>query len=193
MSILGNRVLRKEDPKFLTGGGTYVDDLRLEGAAHLTYVRSTVAHARIASIDVDAARAAPGVVAVLTGADVDLAVAAAWSDDGRLTHWASSQAPHTLKGNLARYLALEPEQIRVIAPDVGGGFGSKAVVYPDEMLVGWLAKRVGRPLRWVETRSESMVNMAHGRAQIQDVEIGGSRDGTIKAYRLTALQDGGAY
>src|SRR2546428_3061136 len=61
------------------------------------------------------------------------------------------------------------------------------------MLVGWLAKRVGGPLRWVETRSKSMVNRANGRAQMQDVEIGGSRDGTIKAYRLAVLRDCGAY
>jgi carbon-monoxide dehydrogenase large subunit len=72
VSILGNRVLRVEDPKFLTSGGTYTDDLRIEGALWVTYVRSTVAHARIASIDTDEAEKMPGVVAVFTGADVDL-------------------------------------------------------------------------------------------------------------------------
>src|SRR5687768_4745779 len=76
MSILGNRVLRTEDPKFLTSGGVYVDDLRdprLGGAAYVTYVRSTIAHARIESIDTTEAAAAPGVIAVFTGADLDLA------------------------------------------------------------------------------------------------------------------------
>src|SRR3954468_2525085 len=73
MSILGNRVLRKEDPKFLTVGGTYVDDVALDGALHVHYVRSTLAHARILSIDTADAAAAPGVVAVITAADVDLA------------------------------------------------------------------------------------------------------------------------
>src|SRR4051812_11288257 len=72
MSILGNRVLRKEDPKFLTVGGTYVDDLDLEGALSVVYLRSTMAAATINSIDVSEAKAAPGVVAVFTGADVDL-------------------------------------------------------------------------------------------------------------------------
>src|SRR5258708_11874560 len=72
MSILGNRVVRREDEKFLTAGGTYVDDLALQGAAHVTYVRSTIAHARIGAIDVSAAKDSPGVLAVLTGEDVDL-------------------------------------------------------------------------------------------------------------------------
>src|SRR5687768_14055553 len=70
MSILGNRVLRKEDPKFLTTGGEYVDDVALEDAVHVTYVRSTMAHARLASVDVTDALAADGVLGVVTGADV---------------------------------------------------------------------------------------------------------------------------
>src|SRR5205085_2106374 len=73
MSILGNRVLRKEDPKFLTTGGTYVDDLPLPGAAFVTYVRSTMAHARITELDTSEARKAPGVLGIFTGEDVDLA------------------------------------------------------------------------------------------------------------------------
>lgn len=310
MSILGNRVLRKEDPKFLTVGGTYVDDLPLEGALTVTYVRSTVAHARILRVDVEAARTAPGVVAVFTGTDVDLdpivpslgllnqqmrrdwlahrttrfvgeAVAAIvaedryagadaaelvdieyepldvvvdpqesaagtvllfpevgtnttlelafgrtedlldecevvvrqtivnqrvapcplevragavqWGEDGRLTQWASTQAAHNVKSDLSRLLQIEPEDIRVIAPDVGGGFGAKIGVYPEELLLPWLSKQVGRPLKWVETRSESMMNLGHGRGQTQQVEIGGTRDGKVTAYRLTVLQDSGAY
>jgi len=72
VSILGNRVLRREDPTFLTVGGTYVDDVALDGAAHVVYVRSTVAHARITSIDVSEAKSAPGVIAVFTADDLDL-------------------------------------------------------------------------------------------------------------------------
>ena len=72
MSILGNRVVRLEDPRLLTAGGTYVDDVPLEGSLHATYVRATVAHARILSIDVAEARRAPGVVDVVTAADLDL-------------------------------------------------------------------------------------------------------------------------
>ncbi|HVF33389.1 MAG TPA: xanthine dehydrogenase family protein molybdopterin-binding subunit [Acidimicrobiales bacterium] len=310
MSILGNRVLRKEDPKFLTTGGVYVDDLPLPGALHVVYVRSTMASARITGIDVAEASASPGVVRVFTGADVDLApmapsmgllnqqmlrhylatdrvrfvgepiaaivadtrtqavdaadlvfvdyepepvvvdqeaaaagttvlfadagtntsmelsfgrsddlfddcevvirqrivnqrvapcplevraAAAQWGEDGRLTQWATTQGAHAVRGDLARMLEIPEERIRVIAPDVGGGFGAKIGSYPEEILLPWMAKQLGRPLKWVETRSESMMNLGHGRGQVQHVELGGTNDGRITAYRLTVLQDSGAY
>lgn len=314
MSILGNRVVRREDVKFLTSGGSYVDDLPLAGAAHVVYVRSTIPHARISSIDVTEASAAPGVVAVITGADVDLApvapamapmingamarpwlatdkvrfvgeavaavvaetraqavdaaelvvvdyepldavvdldtaedgpllfddagtnvafdmsqmlgfaptddffagcdvvvqqrmvnqrvapcplevraAAASWGADGRLTQWASTQAPNSLQGEIAGALGIEPAQVRVIAPDVGGGFGAKAAMYPEEQMLGWIARRVGRPVRWVETRSESMLTLGHGRGQVQMVELGGSSAGDLLALRVVVLQDCGAY
>ena len=74
--------------------------------------------------------------------------------------------------------------MRVITPDVGGGFGAKIGADPEFALVGWLAKRMGRPVRWSETRSENMIGMLHGRGQRQTVTIGGTRDGTVLAYRL---------
>ena len=311
MSILGNRVLRKEDPKFLTTGGTYVDDLPLPGAAYVTYVRSTMAHARIAELDTSEASKAPGVLGIYTGDDVEIgpmnpampginpamsrpflakgrvlfvgepvvaivteekyqgpdaaelvfidyeplpvhvdaavavddatnllhpdagnnvsvdmsfgttpdlfencdvvvsqrivnqrvapcplevrSAAARWEDDGRLTHWASTQGIHSVQGDLATYYKLEPAQVHAITPDVGGGFGAKIGAYPEELLLPWLAKQVGRPLKWTETRSESMLNLGHGRGQVQDVEIGGKRDGTIERYRIKVVQDSGAY
>ena len=311
MSILGNRVLRKEDPKFLTVGGSYVDDLPLEGALHVVYVRSTMAHARLGDLDVSEAKAAPGVVEVVSASDVDLgplppampmlntsmtrpwladgvvrfvgepvvavvaetreqavdaaervmidydplpalvdpaaaaedgapllfpeagsnvsfdlsfgrdeslfdgcevvvrrrivnqrvapcplevrAAAAQWGDDGRVTFWSSNQGPHGVKDALVGALGLDPANVRAIAPDVGGGFGAKVGAYPEEMFVVWLARRLGRPVRWVETRSESMLGLGHGRAQVQDLEVGGGRDGRITAYRLTVIQDSGAY
>src|SRR5688500_1323250 len=310
MSILGNRVLRKEDPAFLTVGGKYVDDLPLPGAAFVTYVRSTMAHARITAVDVDEARSAPGVIAVFTAADIDLepfppsmgflnqaflrpwlatdvtryvgeavvaivteeryqgadaaelvfvdyeplpvlvdveesakgeivpfpdagtnvalefnfgrdeklfddcdvvvrqrivnqkvapsplevrSDAVQWGEDGRLTWWVSTQSAHSAKGDLCRLVGLDEEQVRVIAPDVGGGFGAKIGVYPEELWLAWLSRRVGRPLKWTETRSESMLNLGHGRGQVQYAEMGGTRDGRITAYRLTVLQDAGAY
>jgi aerobic carbon-monoxide dehydrogenase large subunit len=312
VSIFGNRVPRVEDPAMLTHGGTYVADLavpELDGAVHATFVRSTIAHARIASIDVDEARSAPGVVDVVTAADLDLApmappmpmfdaamvrpilaadrvrfvgepvavilsetptqgadaadlvwpdyeplpsvvepadalagdvvlheeagtnvvtelafgrtdelfdgcevvvthdvvnqrlapvplevrsAAAAWVD-GRLWQWASTQNAHGVRDTLAEVHGLDPAAVRVIAPDVGGGFGAKMGGYPEEILLGWLAERAGRPVRWTETRSESMVGLGHGRGQHQTIEIGGRRDGTVEAYRLTVLQDAGAY
>ncbi|MHB8466329.1 MAG: xanthine dehydrogenase family protein molybdopterin-binding subunit [Acidimicrobiales bacterium] len=310
MSILGTRVIRKEDPTFLTVGGTYTDDLDIPGVAYVTYVRSTMAHAQITAIDVAEAAAAAGVIAVFTGADVDLApmpgpmgmlpaamtrpflasdvvrfvgeplvaliteeryqgpdaaelvvvdyeplpvvvdpeaslkggtllfpehgsnvafdlrapadehlfdgcevvvrqrmvnqrvapcplevraAAARWEADGRLTYWSSNQHPHGVKTRLAEILGVAPEQVRVINPDVGGGFGAKIGCYPEELLVAWMARVLDRPLKWTETRSESMISLGHGRAQIQYGELGGRRDGTLEAYRLTVVQDAGGY
>jgi carbon-monoxide dehydrogenase large subunit len=310
VSILGNRVLRREDPKFLTTGGVYGDDLAVEGAVWVTFVRSTMAHARITALDTSAVADLPGVVAVFTASDVELpplpaglpgipdemarpflatgtvrfvgepvavilteeryqgedaaeavwvdydplpavvdpetsegneillfpdagtnvAVAmkdeladdffagcevvvrqrmvnqrvapcplevrsgvASWGDDGRLTQYASNQAPHGAKAALAGVYGLEPDQVRVIAPDVGGGFGAKIGLYAEDLILPWLARRVGRPVRWTETRSESMVALGHGRGQVQHVTIGGTRDGRVLAYRLEVIQDAGAY
>ena len=315
-SILGNRVLRKEDPKFLTTGGEYVDDLLdeplLAGAAHVTYVRSSVAHGVIKGIDTADALAMPGVIAVYTAADLGLepvpsdfnpmvargmlaidkvrfvgepvavviteeraqgedaaeavivdydvlqavvdieealtstnliyesagsnvafdtmvlgipdntgeaffegcevivkgrflnqrvapcplevrGSSVAWAADGRLHQWLSTQAAQGAKTLIAKINGVEADQVLVIAPDVGGGFGAKISCDPEESLLGVLAKKVGRPLRWRETRSESMMVMGHGRAQVQYVTIGGSRDGTVTHYQLHAIQDCGSF
>ncbi|HUF34165.1 MAG TPA: xanthine dehydrogenase family protein molybdopterin-binding subunit [Acidimicrobiales bacterium] len=310
MSILGNRVPRIEDPRFLTGQATFVDNLRLPGAAHVTYVTSTIASARITGIEVAEARESPGVIDVVTAADLDLepypvdmaifnedmvrpwlatdvvrfvgepvvaivaetaaqgedaadlvwvdydplpavvdpeearldelllhagagtnvafrlpagkhtvsfddcevvvtqrivnqrvapcplevrAAAAEWGDDGRLTLWLSTQGSHPAREKAAEGLGLELSDVRVIVPDVGGGFGAKGASYPEELLLGWLARRVGRPLRWTEARSASMNGLGHGRGQIQQVTMGGTREGTVEAIRLEVLQDAGAY
>jgi carbon-monoxide dehydrogenase large subunit len=107
--------------------------------------------------------------------------------------WQSTQHAHGSRGALAGMYGLEQSDVHVIAPDVGGGFGAKTGVYAEEGLLPWLARKTGRPVRWHETRTENMVGMGHGRGQIQTVEIGGRRDGTVEAYRLTVLQDSGAY
>ena len=107
--------------------------------------------------------------------------------------WISSQHAHGVRGGLAGLYGVDAADVHVIAPDVGGGFGAKIGITPEEALLPWLARQSGRPVRWHETRTENMVGMGHGRAQIQTVEIGGRRDGTIEAYRLTILQDSGAY
>ena len=320
MSIMGTRVVRTEDPRLLTVGGAYVDDLRvpeLTGAARVTFVRSPLGHARITGIDASAALAVPGVVAVLTVADIDdippppaegapsetapmplgglwqeplLAVdrvrfvgepvamvitdsaydgedagelvsvdyeplpvvvgpeaalagesllfpdagsnialtaaspadpaafdgcevviertisnqrvapvpmegraAAAWWADGKLTLWVSTQNAQISRFILAGAFGMAPDAIRVVAPDVGGGFGAKIGLDRDAILVAWAAKHTGRALRWVETRSENLVGMTHGRAQRQNIKIGGTRDGRILAYRLDIVQDTGAY
>ena len=120
------------------------------------------------------------------------ACAAVVADDGRLTMWLSTQTPHQDRDHLAMILGLEPGDVRVVAPDVGGGFGAK-MLGVEEILVAWLARHTGRPVRWTESRSENMVAMNHGRAAILDFTIGGSRDGAIEAFRLRILQDVGAY
>jgi len=307
MSILGTRVVRTEDPRLLTAGGTYTDDLRLPelaGALRVTFVRSPVAHAGISGIDVKEALDSPGVVAVLTAADADdlpasdgrpatepllasdrvryvgepvaivltedgyqgedaaelvsvdyeplpavvgvdaalagtsllfpeagsnvvrsgggpapdgafdgcdvvvertfpnqrvapvplevRAAAATWAD-GRLTLWASTQNAQQARDQVAGALGLDASSVRVITPDVGGGFGAKIATDRDTIVVAWAARRLGRPLRWVETRNENLLGMVHGRAQQHTIRIGGSRDGRILAYHLDIVQDCGAY
>jgi carbon-monoxide dehydrogenase large subunit len=118
--------------------------------------------------------------------------AAAWID-GRLTAWIPNQGAQGTQEALVEALALTTEQVRVITPAVGGAFGAKIGADPEQVLVCWIARHIGRPATWVETRSENMVAMTHGRAQIQTITIGGDRDGNVKAYRLHVLQDSGAY
>ena len=307
MSIMGTRVLRTEDPRLLTQGGVYTDDLRLPeltGAAYVTIVRSPVAHALITGIDTSAATELPGVVAVLTSADMpappeggdataepllaadrvryvgepvalvltegryqgedaaelvsvdyDLlpavpgveealtgetllfpgtesnilgtgtagegddtsfdgcdvvlertivnqrlapvpleprAMAAAWTGD-RLTIWSSTQNAQLARGAIAGAVGLDPALIRVIAPDVGGGFGAKVAVDRDAICIAWAAKHTGHAVRWIESRSENLVGMVHGRGQRQTYKIGGTRDGRVLSYHLDVVQDCGAF
>jgi aerobic carbon-monoxide dehydrogenase large subunit len=308
-NVVGQRVRRREDPRFITGKGRYVDDIRLPGALHVTFVRSHWAHARINSVDGSEAAALSG-VQVFTTAEVGLgkspppfiqmdehwhrpfvasekvrfageivavvlapsaalsvdaaelvevdyeplpavtdavqaltsdvllfeeagtnvcleraasssdeelfegceavasgtltsqriaaapieprANAARVEDDGRLTVWLSTQTPHQDRDGIAAALGIEPARIRVVAPDVGGGFGGKGLDVED-VLVAYLARATDKPVRWTETRSEHMVAMHHGRAQRIDFRIGGRRDGTVQALRLSLIQDAGAY
>jgi carbon-monoxide dehydrogenase large subunit len=299
----------------MTTGGVYTYDVKLPGACHVHFVRSTVAHGRIRSVDVSAALAEPGVIAAFTGADlaelplmtppmpaminqqmaqpllardvvrfvgepvavvitespyagedaadlvdidyevlpavVDMtealagesgvlfpeagsnvaasfgdadalaadlfdgcevvvsrtvvnqrvapapmearAAAAAWGPDGRLTAWIPNQGAQMTRAGLAGMLGIDQAQVRIITPDVGGAFGAKFGVDPEHAVVCWVARRLGRPARWVESRNENMIGMTHGRAQRQTVTIGGRRDGQVQAYRLEILQDSGAY
>ena len=118
--------------------------------------------------------------------------AAAWHD-GRLTQWISSQNVHGARGTIARAHGLDAEQVRVIAPDVGGGFGPKINPGPEEVVVGWLARHLGRPVTWIETRSENLLAQSQGRGHLHHIAIGGRRDGTVLAYELDVRADSGAY
>jgi carbon-monoxide dehydrogenase large subunit len=320
MTVVGTRVLRREDAVLLTGEARFVDDLRVTGAAHLKVVRSPFAHARIRSIDADAARAMPGVVAVFTGTDLradwqtplpcawpvtpdmknpehwplpvdevrfageGVAVVVAESADaardalevvvvdyeelpavldlddaaadrvlvhsalgtntsytwtlepdpdaverafadavhtvheryvqqrlipmameprgvcvvpepygGDVTIYSSTQIPHILKIQLAIILGIAEHRVRVIAPAVGGGFGSKLNVYAEEALALAIALRLQRPVRWTEERTEATQATTHGRGMVQEIELAADADGRITAVRARLLADMGAY
>jgi carbon-monoxide dehydrogenase large subunit len=310
-SILGNPVRRVEDPRILRGEAGYFDDVEVEGLLHVAFVRSTIAHARIESIDTSDAIAMPGVVDVYTADNfeldphqgfamlpdelsrpplalgvvrfvgdivatvvaetssqaVDAAEAvivdydplpavidaeAALADDApvlfpehgsnlaihlkfgeddpailddadmvvqgrfvnqrlapvpmepngilaqpeaddRFTFHIPTQNPHGVRNPLAAVIGVDEENVRVIAPAVGGGFGAKSGMQPEFVIVATAARTLGRPLKWAETRSENMVAMTHGRGQIQYVELGLKRDGTFTALRSRIVCDAGAY
>ncbi len=323
---IGDSLKRKEDARFLTGRGTYTDDINRPGQAHAAFVRSPHAHARIRAVRTEAARAAPGVVAVLTGADLAAdkvgILPAGWlihSKDGSpmvepghpalvadkvrhvgdqvavvvaetreqaragaalvevdyevlpaavnlveairpgapLVHDAarlntcydwhlgdkaatdaafagahkvvtldlvnnrlipnameprsaigdhdrvtgdftlitSSQNPHLIRLLLAAFtMPGTPEhKLRVVAPDVGGGFGSKIFHYAEDFVVLWAARRLGRPVKWTSTRSEAFVTDAHGRDHVTHVELALDRDGKFLGLRERTLANMGAY
>jgi len=110
-----------------------------------------------------------------------------------LTVWSSTQIPHILKTHLSKLLSLPESQVRVIAPDVGGGFGSKLNVYAEEALLGYLALKLNRPVKWSEERSENMRATIHGRGQVGEVEAAVKKDGTILGLRYNVVADIGAY
>ena len=114
-------------------------------------------------------------------------------DSGVLTVWSSTQSPYALRDVLAAALALPVEAVRVRVPDVGGGFGPKGAIYPEEVLVAAAALRLGRAVKWVESRREDLASLGHDREQAHDVRIGFARDGAIVAIDASFLADVGAY
>ncbi len=112
---------------------------------------------------------------------------------GSLTLWTSTQIPHLVRLQLAGMLGIAEDHLRVVAPEVGGGFGSKLNVYAEEALLSSLSRRLGQPVKWVETRSEHMSASIHGRDQIDFAKMGAKRDGTITGLHVKIIQDCGAY
>lgn len=112
---------------------------------------------------------------------------------GGLTIQMGTQDPANARRNLAKALDMEPDHLRVIVPAMGGGFGAKGGVYAQHAVVCELARRLARPVRWMETRSENMVNMVHGRAQVQHARLGATRDGRVVGIDIFYLNDCGAY
>ena len=121
------------------------------------------------------------------------AVAVPEPDRDGLTLYAPCQAPFWTRDTVAETLGLEPDQVRVVVPAVGGAFGARIHTYPEQVAVAALARRLGRPVGYVESRSETMLAMTHGRAQVQEVELAATRDGRITGLRARLLADGGAY
>jgi len=323
-SLIGQPLRRREDARFLTGAGQYTDDVVLPGQSYAVFVRSPYAHARIRSIDTSAAKAAPGVLAVFTGADladakvgglpcgwlihsqdgspmkepphpvlaqgkvrhvgdqlalvvaetllqakdaaelvavdyeelppvVDLRTAAGaassvhddvpgnvcydWSHgdkaavdaafaraakvtklefannrlvpnaiepraanaqytrhDDSYTLWVANQNPHVERLLMTAFvLGLPESKVRVIAPDVGGGFGSKIFLYPEETALVWASRRVGRPIKWTAERSESFLTDAHGRDHLTTAELAMNEQGDFLAMRVKTTANMGAY
>jgi carbon-monoxide dehydrogenase large subunit len=316
--LIGAEVKRKEDPRLITGRGTYVDNLKFAGTVYLAILRSPYAHARIKRIDTSRARTHPKVLGVFTGEDlrrdgvgsipvgwllpdiklpphyplavdkvryVGDGVAAVVAEDrysaydalglidveyeplpavvdqeaatrpgapqvhdeapnnicfkfamsagdvdrafaeadgvvrqrivnhrtsgssvepraavalyqpatGELTLYNTNQNPHLIRLLLALTMNYPEHKIRVIAPDVGGGFGTKIYLYPDEVVACYAAMKLGRPVKWVETRSEYLRATVHGRDHITDFEAAYKRDGTITGLKVTTYANLGAY
>ena len=319
---IGKARRRKEDARLITGRTRWTDNLQLPGMLHMAILRSTSAHAKITHLDTTAARQLPGVLAVLTGADLageqgslpcawpitpdmkapprpsiavdtvrfageavavvvarsayaaadaveaididyqdlpavlDLEAALAggsplvhpdletnrnalWVFDSgeagtggdvqqaidgsevvlrrrfrqqrlipafmeprsvvvdptgdQMIVWSATQIPHILRVMLALTLNVPEHKIRVIAPDVGGGFGGKLQLTPEEVLTFLVARRLGKPVKYTESRSDSLVSAHHGRDQIQDITISANRDGTVTGLKVELLADMGAY
>ena len=314
---VGRAMKRVEDPRLIKGIATDTDDIRLPGLLLAAILRSPHAHARVVSIDVAQAQALPGVVAVLTGADVNehcgtvpcagamadqkmpkhtvlagdrvyfvghavavvvatdayiardaidaidvdydplpvvvtaeaaiepgsplthpdlgtnvaythtmgggdiddafrradrvvkqrivhqrltpmpieprAVVASYHAGEGTLTLWSSTQVPHLIRTLLPGMLGIAENKLRIVAPEVGGGFGAKLNVYAEEALCGHLAKRLGTPVKWVETRRENAASTIHGRDQTADYEVAVKNDGTILGLKSRTIADLGAY
>ena len=109
-----------------------------------------------------------------------------------LTVWDSTQSP-IRRGAVATMLGMAPRDIRIIAPDIGGGFGVKNRFYPEEALIPWLAKHLERPVQWIEDRREDFLSTYQAREQDHEIELAARRDGTILAAKIRILHDAGAY
>ena len=120
-------------------------------------------------------------------------VLAAPDPAGGLVVYTSTQIPHKVRRDLARCLGLDEDEVRVVAPDVGGGFGAKLNPYPEDRLCAALALRLGRPVRWTATRSEEFQATSHGRAQVQELELAARSDGTLLGLRVRVTADLGGY
>ncbi|HJY28358.1 MAG TPA: molybdopterin cofactor-binding domain-containing protein, partial [Pyrinomonadaceae bacterium] len=110
-----------------------------------------------------------------------------------LTLWSSTQIPHLMRTQVALMIGMPENKLRVITPEVGGGFGSKLNVYAEEALLGWISIQLGKPVKWIETRRENIQATIHGRGQVGDIEVAFKNDGTLTGLRYSVFADLGAY
>ncbi len=127
-----------------------------------------------------------------TGLPMETRGVVADAADGTLTVWTSTQSPHMVRTTVALMLGMPEPQVRVIHPVVGGGFGTKTHIYPEDVVVPWIARRLGRPARWIEDRMENLVASVHARDQRHDVEVAYDDDGTIRGVRCASMLDMGS-
>ena len=113
--------------------------------------------------------------------------------EDKMTLWTSTQVPHKVRTLVAGQIGMPENRMRVIAPEVGGGFGSKLNIYREEALAAFVSRELGVPIKWVESRSENFMTTIHGRGQVGEIEMGLKNDGTITAFRYNVLADCGAY
>src|SRR5258707_632220 len=176
----GKPIRRVEDPRFLAGVGRYVEDVQPQDVVHLAFVRSPYPSARLVSVDVAEARSYPGVLAVATAQDIagvgDVPVIP-------LPFAKVPPFPPLARGRVARVLGLDAHNIRVISPDVGGGFGAKSGATPEYILAAFLARNLQRPVKWVATRSEDIQVTTQGRDMLIYVDLAAQRDGTITGIK----------
>jgi aerobic carbon-monoxide dehydrogenase large subunit len=111
----------------------------------------------------------------------------------QLNMWSSTQIPHLMRTQVAIMLGIPENKLRVVAPEVGGGFGSKLNVYAEEALVSWISMQLNKPVKWIETRRENVAATIHGRAQVGTVEVAVKNDGTLLGLRYNVISDIGAY
>ncbi len=179
------------DPEKALGGGPFVHDELGTNKVHEWSLSGGDLDAGFADADVIIERRV--VNHRTAGAPIEPRGVLADYRAGSLTVWSSTQVPHFLRLFLSILLGISEERVRVIAPEVGGGFGSKLQVYGEEVLAAWASRKLERPVKWIETRTENMAVAHQGRDQISYVKMGARRDGTVTAFHVKIIADFGAY
>ena len=179
------------DPEKALGGGPFVHDELGTNKVHEWSLSGGDLDAGFADADVIIERRV--VNHRTAGAPIEPRGVLADYRAGSLTVWSSTQVPHFLRLFLSILLGISEERVRVIAPEVGGGFGSKLQVYGEEVLAAWASRKLERPVKWIETRTENMAVAHQGRDQISYVKMGAKRDGTVTAFHVKIIADFGAY